>query len=227
MLVIIGGFADVGFGCGDSLILYLTSSAVPIPETLAGVTSLESHYIRAQRRISFIQNSLSKAYNCRVKLWHDDAVYSPTKSPADHPLDPLLSEPLYTTITAIDCAYHFASRELFLQQCFARLAPGGRVALGDLVTSRPLPVVLGFLASNFLSVRRENMLTVDQYRDQLVRIGYVDISFEDISNHVFPSFSDFLRSKGGLWLLMASMFGWWSAAGGRFVIVGASKPSAT
>jgi len=130
-----------------------------------------------------------------------------------------------TSITAIDCAYHFASRELFLQQSFSRLAPGGTIALGDLVVSKPLSLPLRVVLSKLLSVRAENMVTPPIYESQLKKAGYVSIRFEDISENVFPEFRIFLASRGGLWRVMTTVIGWWVAAGGRFVIVSASKSS--
>jgi len=139
-------------------------------------------------------------------------------------LDPTSSSPLLTSVTAIDCAYHFASRELFLQQSYTRLAPGGTIALGDLLVSKPLPLPLRAILSRLLSVRSENMVTPQMLEAQLKEIGYTNIHFEDVSENVFPDFRGFLASRGGLWRVMATVIGWWTAAGGRFMIVSASKP---
>ncbi|KAF8584979.1 hypothetical protein K439DRAFT_1344575 [Ramaria rubella] len=141
----------------------------------------------------------------------------------DHPLDPLSSSPSFTSIIALDCAYHFASREEFLRQSFARLSPGGAIALGDLVISKPLHFGLRTILSTLLSVHPENMITPELYEQQLKTIGYANVRIEDISNNVFPGFRLFLCSRGGFWWIMQFMIGSWTRAGGRFVIVSASK----
>jgi hypothetical protein len=166
--------------------------------------------------------SSALAQPCGVHLFCGDAVFQPTYT--DHPLDPLASTPRFTSIIALDCAYHFASRDAFLRQSLCRLAPGGTIALADLAVSKPLPFVLRTVLSKLLSVRSENMITPEIYVDRLKAIGYVNVRVEDISHDVFPGFQTFLRSRGGLWRIMGLMIGSWVTAGGRFLIVSASKP---
>ena len=173
------------------------------------------------QRVAKCQSS-TLAQPCNVQLFCGDAIYRSKYE--DHPLKPLASTPLFTSIIALDCAYHFASRELFLRQCFARLAPGGTIALGDLAVSRPLPFVLRMALSHLLSVRPENMITPEEYERQLEMIGYANVSVKDISHDVFPGFRIFLRSRGRIWRLVDLVIGSWVGAGGRFLIVSASKP---
>jgi len=211
-----GCVLDVGHACGDSLLLYLRHPSIPRPAVLYGVTSLSGHYSRSLKRTSQVVSQ------CKVHLFCGDAVFRPHHH--HHPLKPNSPAPQLTSITAIDCAYHFASRELFLQQSYTRLAPGGTIALADLIVSQPLPFLLRMFLSRLLSFRSENMVTSDVYEAQLKKIGYVDIHIEDVSQNVFPGFRNFLASRGGAWGLVGAVIGWWASAGGRFVIVSASKP---
>ncbi|KIJ45179.1 hypothetical protein M422DRAFT_779090 [Sphaerobolus stellatus SS14] len=197
-----GHVLDVGHACGDSLLLYLQHPSLPRPESLCG--------------------SSATSQDCKVNLLCADAIFR--SQSAEHPLNPSSTDPLLTSITAIDCAYHFASRELFLTQCYTRLAPGGRIALGDLVIAKRISFPLRFLLSKLLSVRSENIITPEEYEAQLRKAGYADIHIENVSENVFPQFQAFLVARGGLWRVMAAVIGWWETAGGRFVIVGASKP---
>jgi hypothetical protein len=200
--------------------MHLRQLDIPRPKTLCGITHLLSHHARSQERINDLQ--AASPNDTQVRLHCGDAIFRGQF--ADHPLNPSFSKPLFTSIIAIDCAYHFASRELFLSQSFSSLAPGGTIALGDLVVSRSLPFLLRTVLSRLLSVRSENIITPRIYQEQLRKIGYTHIHIEDVSENVFPKFVNFLKSRGGLWKVMGSMIGWWAAAGGRFVIVNASKP---
>ena len=216
---------DVGHACGDSLLLHLRHQDVPRPTSLTGITSLPFQHVRSRERVATQQSSTAHMQDpraCTVTLFRGDAIHR--SGDIDHPLDSSSSIPPFTTVLALDCAYHFASRETFLQQSFARLAPGGRIALGDLVISHPLPFGLRTVLSRLLSVRSENMITPGIYEGQLKTIGYTNVRIEDISDNVFPGFCRFLQSRGGLWRVLAIIIGAWERAGGRFLIVSATKP---
>ncbi|KAF8525082.1 S-adenosyl-L-methionine-dependent methyltransferase [Hysterangium stoloniferum] len=215
-----GHVLDVGHATGDSLLIHLRRPDIPRPKTLWGITYLPSHHARSQDRVNDLQ-ALSPN-KTQVHLYCSDAIFRGQF--ADHPLNPSFSRPLFTSIIAIDCAYHFAPRELFLSQSFSRLGPGGTIALGDLAVSETFPFVLRVILSRLLSIPSENMITPRIYEEQLRKIGYTHIHIEDVSQNVFPEFKSFLKSRGGLWKVFASLIGWWAAAGGCFVIVNASRP---
>lgn len=155
---------------------------------------------------------------CQVHLLCSDAV-SRTSEP-NHPLSKSSNLPQFNSIIAIDCAYHFNTRETFLRQSFKRLAPEGRIALADICfTSGPnrwLPLVAG--------IPKENMITPDHYVRMLEEIGFEDVKLEDISDDVFPGFSQFLESRGHLWRVFATIIRYIAARGARFVIISAQKP---
>jgi hypothetical protein len=188
---------------------------------LTGITSLPTQHARSRERTTTYQAS-TYAQGCKVTLFCGDAVFHPGHT--DHPLDPASPTTQFTSILALDCAYHFVSREIFLRQSFARLSPGGCIALGDLVVSGPLPFGLRAVLSRLLSVPPENMITPGMYEEQLKAIGYANLRLEDISENVFPGFRLFLKSRGGFWWIFELVIGWWVHAGGRFVIISASKP---
>lgn len=176
---------------------------------------------------------------------------NPTASVAitqNHPLNPDTSNQ-FDAVFALDCAYHFDTRDRFLSQAFGKLRSGGRIALADICFFTPnsilapgstvpiLTTVDGnppFLATHVLSsvIPRSNIISPSQYVSVLRNIGYTDVQLEDITPHVFPEFTTYMRnmrSKGGRrkwsWLL----FGWlmdkgMNWLGGRFVIVSARKP---
>ncbi|KDQ63687.1 hypothetical protein JAAARDRAFT_29711 [Jaapia argillacea MUCL 33604] len=217
---------DVGHGSGESLILQLSNPLIPRPSRLTGITSLKSHYRRSVARIKDFQGSDTASFpRTEVNLYHGDAVFRPTD--VNHPLDPSSSSPTFDRIIALDCAYHFKSRVDFLRQSFARLSPGGRVTLADICfKSSPMDRWRTYLiVSLFGLMPKENAITVDQYRESLVEVGYTDVTVEDISEFVFPGFRAFLSSRGGLWWLFSCVIGCYVDAGARFVIISGSKIS--
>ena len=171
-------------------------------------------------RISRLQSLQSE-----VDLYHGDAIYRPTTEATKpkHPLAPSSSLPPYDTILALDCAYHFNSRSVFLHQSLQRLAPQGRIALADICFAS------SFFQSTFrrafanLIMPAENVVSSDQYLQQMHELGYQDVQLEDITENVFPGFIKFLKSRGWGWWVLGNLIGWFTRQGARFVIVTASK----
>jgi cyclopropane fatty-acyl-phospholipid synthase-like methyltransferase len=214
---------DVGHADGDSLLLQLNHPDVPKPSSVTGITSIKSQHVRASERLQLATSR--KPGKIEVKLYQGDAVFRPSAT-SSHPLDPNSDIPAFTTIIALDCAYHFRSRYTFLSQCFRRLESGGKIALGDmcLSSSNPAPSLKRSLIQMAMSIPSENMIPKAQYRDQLEELGYQDIVIEDVSNDVFGPFADFLGKRGiGWWLFSKILRAWWKT-GVAFVMVSATKP---
>jgi len=212
---------DVGHGTGESLILLLTHPSIPRPTHLTGITSIPLHHERSLERVKTISSDVDTV----VSLHLGDAVYKPGAK--HHPLDP--ASPLrFDTILALDCAYHFVTRESFLKQSFNRLEPGGRVALADIcfANSPPTSFKARFLRRFLFSklMPRENAISTDEYARCLENLGYEDVFLEDISDGVFPGFVRFLKKRGLGWWVFAWVLNWYYRAGARFVLIGGSRP---
>lgn len=209
--------------------MQLEDPSIPRPKSLTGVTSISHQYEAALKRV----DDLRRTTQIPIVLQHDDAVY---KSPSTrgtgsrqstHPLDPS-SDLLFDSILALDCAYHFNTREEFLAQCFDHLKPSGRISLADMcfepkTSNHFWSKTTAKLWANALSVPSSNLITLSQYRAQLERIGYTDIAVVDVSDNVFPGFIAFLSTRGVLWKLFAGTLRRWWTFGGRFVLVTACK----
>ncbi|TCD71471.1 hypothetical protein EIP91_008851 [Steccherinum ochraceum] len=217
-----GRVLDIGHGSGDSLLLHLQHFSVPRPMHLTGITSLKDHHLRSLERVQQCQATLNVTHN--VTLYHGDAVYRRSTEDGVHPLNPSSDSPPFTTIFALDCAYHFRTRSEFLKQSYGRLEEGGRIALADICfASSPVSGFSNKLvrrAIGLLGVMpKENMQTVDEYISSMRSIGYQDVTLEDITDDVFPGFELFLAKQGVGWSVFARMIGWLSTAGARFVIM--------
>ncbi|KAJ3522055.1 hypothetical protein NM688_g8932 [Phlebia brevispora] len=218
-----GRVLDVGHGSGESLLLQLQHPNVPRPSELVGITSLAEHHKRALARTKLADSS-----STHVTLYHGDAVYRSNKAGRDHPLSPSTSAPGFTSVVAIDCAYHFHTRRDFLVQCFATLAPGGRIALADLCfgadASGNTRGWEGTLISLLGVMPKDNIVSCDAYVCEMESIGYEDVHLEDISADVFPGFIRFLSSRGVAWRLFSQMISLLVVLGVRFVVVSGRKP---
>ncbi|GLB36207.1 putative protein with phoX homologous domain, present in p47phox and p40phox [Lyophyllum shimeji] len=188
---------DVGHGTGESIILLLSGPSVPRPSTITGITSLPAHHLRSRKRVDRLLSSLRDP-RPEVYLHLGDAVCQGTV--VGHPLEPS-SKTLFDRILALDCAYHFNTRNAFLRQALRKLAPGGRIALADiyfdprLVQSRRAWLI----SSLFKLMPKRNMVSIDGYVAEMEEMGYVDVQVEDITQDVFPGFVHFLNGRGFGW----------------------------
>ena len=130
---------------------------------------------------------------------------------------------VFDTILALDCAYHFRTRRLFLEQSLVKLAPGGSIGLADVCivsTSFHTRILTRLLKM----MPEENVISEEGYVKQMEEIGYVDVQLEDVTQYVVPGFVEFLKTRGWSWWLFASVFVVYVKAGMRIVIVRGTKP---
>lgn len=189
---------DVGHGCGDSLLLLLERE----PCVLHGVTSMPLHAYRAQQRVGN-----------RATVWCADAVEWLASSAS--------SSTTYDVILALDCAYHFTDRSTFFRNAYKRLAPGGTLALVDLVGAWPYPSndtkalfqrsslpppshapsvwsTLKQRVTCYLSGTNPTaFISFADYEELLRKEKFLCITMQDISHSVFPGFGSFLQNIGG------------------------------
>jgi hypothetical protein len=156
-----------------------------------------------------------------VSLYHGDAVFRPLAT--DHPLDPSSASPPFTSILALDCAFHFNTRHDFLGQAFARLSSGGRVALADICFS-PAALQRRWIALVTATVMpTANMISPENYVQDMQKLGFVDVVMEDVTDDVFPGFIAFLQSRGIVWWIFGAIFRWYTSLGVRFVVVAGTR----
>jgi hypothetical protein len=204
--------------------LHLTHPLVPRPSILSGVTSLKEDYDRSNTRTERVLQDLPEPIPV-VKLFHGDAVYHPSESTRDHPLNPAPECPPLTAVLALDCAYHFKTRRMFLTQCRRKLVPGGRIGLADLCFDSPsLRGWQTYLVSLIGIMPRSNMIRLDEYIQMMEDIGFVNVKLTDISDDVFPGFLAFLKSRGRAWPLFVAAMELLVRMGLKFVIVSAGTP---
>lgn len=198
---------DVGHGSGDSLLLLAKEYS---PHLLHGVTTIQSHASRARLRLKRQENE-AKISLPSWQVFQEDAVKFLKQR----------QEPKYNVIFALDCAYHFQTRKEFLGLCQKSLLPGGKIALIDLAASHPYPSteaayftpspsipapdlprvplsarIKHNMTTILAGVPLGNLVSIDQYHDDLISSGFDNITMTDTSHLVFPGFARFLKGFG-------------------------------
>ncbi len=168
---------DIGFGCGDQLLLWLRQFHVA---TLQGVNLSTSQTRRATALL--LQHELGQ--HC-AHLRQGDVNESG--------LWPVPGAPSPSHILCLDSAYHFPERDSFFARATGCLAVGGRLCLTDFVLAdgfqpglRELPLRAMLRAAR---IPRGNMVTVARYREQLADAGFAAAEVADISSEVMSGFS--------------------------------------
>ena len=204
---------DIGSGCGDST--HLLSQLKP--RTLRGVTSEPAQAAIARRRFPV------------VEFVHADAVEY-VASLEDDSVD---------RIFALDCAYHFSSRQRFLEQSARVLRSNGRIAMTDLVLGDNVSAfqrLLLRLITLLTGAPYSNFKNIEDYRSDFVNERFESVKIEDISKEVLPGLQSFIHRHrqemkdfgiSGKWtgyLVFAKVLSWWwRSKVVRFIVVKASK----
>lgn len=172
---------DVGFGCGDQVLHWIRRYGL---RQVAGLNLSRSQTELARRRVA--QSGYPDIAD-RLQQGSADSLGDWASRTGQAPVD---------AIVALDCAYHFPSRSDFLRQAAGVLRPAGRLALSDLVLARPVPALhrraLLRVMAGFSRIPPQNLVSQDVYRAQWREAGLEVEVLEDLTDHVFRPFGDWL-----------------------------------
>jgi microcystin synthetase protein McyJ len=145
----------------------------------------------------------------------------------------------FTRVLAVECAFHFQTRRQFFAEAARVLAPGGRLALTDMIPRRGADVQ-EFLARVYpvgtgpeFNVP-ENVYDADQYESFLRAANFDDVRIKDITNMTLPRFAAHLEhlssqavgDKARLLAGVAEKYREHLRAGLEYVLVSARKADA-
>ncbi|KAF9138931.1 hypothetical protein BGX30_008565 [Mortierella sp. GBA39] len=187
---------DVGFGCGDQDV-YMAQ--VHKPARITGITIEPIQQHAAQNLVK-----RTPTPGTDINLYVADASKLPQfleSTPDLFASSTPSSDRLFSHVISIDSAYHYNTRAAFLKNAAQVLAPNtGRLALADMILAKPAPTS-GFGLSIFktvfgaMEVPSVNMKMMDEYRQDLVDAGFVDIEIECIEERVFSGLASHIESQ--------------------------------
>lgn len=109
-------------------------------------------------------------------------------------------------VIALECAFHFDTRERFFAEAARLLRPGGRLVLADSIPTgpnvdpwrHPLRALLNDTIRAALAVPRANVYPRDVYAAKLAAAGFDGVRVDSIRDQVFPGWHRALVEDPGL-----------------------------
>ncbi len=170
---------DCGFGFGDQDILWAQKLS---PKRIVGLNISESQVAVAQRRVA------EMGLEDRIDLRLGSATEMPLESNS------------VDKVVAVECAFHFCTREAFFREAYRVLRPGGRLVTADII---PMPAVSGYtarleqqmswaLTAGKFAIPAQNAYTRPTYHSKLASSGFEQIQVESIRDKVYAPLHHYL-----------------------------------
>lgn len=168
---------DLGFGFGDQLIDWCRQAQLG---RATGVNICPEQTEIARRRIA--ENGLSE----RVNVIVGDACHLPFR------------EGSFDAVTAVECAFHFRTRERFFREAHRVLKDGGRLVLSDFIGIKQPDRRQRFaqrVTSRIWDFAPGSFCTQDEYRALLSRAGFKDAALDVVTDRVLPPGLRYARQR--------------------------------
>jgi microcystin synthetase protein McyJ len=102
----------------------------------------------------------------------------------------------FEKVLALECAFHFDTRDQFMREAFRVLKPGGSIVLADML---PKPGKKPNLTTSFgrkcASYPEANYYDREEYPRRLAAAGFGDVRVESIREDVYPAMAKYSRQR--------------------------------
>ncbi|NCA68810.1 MAG: class I SAM-dependent methyltransferase [Sphingobacteriia bacterium] len=171
---------DLGFGFADQDIHWMETYR---PAHILGLNLTASQVAVARQRVEALGHAE------RIELREGSATDIPLASGS------------VDTVLALECAFHFRTRERFFAEALRVLRPGGRLVTADII---PLPDASDRLrrlkqraswrlvASRF-AIPAENAYPAEAYAERLAATGFESIRVDSIREQVYAPLHEYLK----------------------------------
>ena len=109
-----------------------------------------------------------------------------------------LPDASFTKVLAIECAFHFNTREDFFREAFRVLKPGGMLAIADPTVADdigdlPIEERRDCVAHDARMICDENLYGPSTFKSKLEAVGFGPVRIESIKEHVLEPFANHLE----------------------------------
>ncbi|EQA45988.1 methyltransferase domain protein [Leptospira broomii serovar Hurstbridge str. 5399] len=170
---------DLGFGCGDQLLVWNRKFCV-LPERITAINSSTEQFQFAQRML--------ESRNLTVDLRLESIEFL-NRIPAAS----------YDKIVCLDSAYFFPNRKRFMEEAFRILRSNGIFASAEIIlngeTLNWWNDAIRKIVCSMAGIPSSNRMTMVTLKDLYFSIGFQEESFEYIDEFVFNGFAEFIRKN--------------------------------
>jgi microcystin synthetase protein McyJ len=169
------GVLDVGVGFAEQDFVLLDRFKV---SHITGIDITPVHVDKGRERVA--ERGLEKQID--IRLGSATAMEFPDAS--------------FDKVLALECAFHFDTRDQFIREAFRVLKPGGTIALADMLPNpgkkSGLTTVFGRKYGHFPDA---NYYDREEYAGRLAAAGFDDVLVESIREDVYPAMAKYVRQR--------------------------------